>query len=91
MPGANGRRNKLWAVEGIGGATRMNAMLWNRDYAAWSELGLGDWTYAKMEPYFQGLKMPYAIQMQNSEVIEVIAFFHCAVPHTRVLPQQSWR
>ncbi|KAK8867602.1 alcohol oxidase [Apiospora arundinis] len=28
MPGANRRRNRLWAVEGIGGASCMNAMLW---------------------------------------------------------------
>ncbi|KID83939.1 choline dehydrogenase [Metarhizium guizhouense ARSEF 977] len=60
MPGANGRRSKLWAVEGIGGASRMNAMLWTRgypgDYAAWSELGLNDWTYDKMEPYFQRIE-----------------------------------
>lgn len=60
MPGANGRRNKLWAVEGIGGATRMNGMLWTRgypgDYAAWSEMGLNEWTYEKMEPYFQRIE-----------------------------------
>jgi choline dehydrogenase-like flavoprotein len=60
MPGANGRRNRLWAVEGIGGASRMNAMLWTRgypgDYAAWAELGLDEWTYEKMEPYFQRIE-----------------------------------
>ncbi|KAK8085893.1 choline dehydrogenase [Apiospora hydei] len=60
ITGANGRRNRLWAVEGIGGASRMNAMLWTRgypgDYAAWSELGLTDWNYEKLEPYFRRME-----------------------------------
>ncbi|KAK8043983.1 hypothetical protein PG993_004007 [Apiospora rasikravindrae] len=60
MPGANRRRNRLWAVEGIGGASRMNAMLWTRgypgDYAAWSELGLQEWSYEKLEPYFRKME-----------------------------------
>ncbi|KAK8010163.1 choline dehydrogenase [Apiospora arundinis] len=60
MPGANRRRNRLWAVEGIGGASRMNAMLWTRgypgDYAAWSEMGLHEWSYEKLEPYFTKLE-----------------------------------
>ncbi|OTB00281.1 putative GMC oxidoreductase [Hypoxylon sp. CI-4A] len=60
IPGANGRRNRLWAVEGIGGATRMNAMLWTRgfpgDYAAWTEMGLDEWGYDKIEPYFKKIE-----------------------------------
>ncbi|RDA87735.1 hypothetical protein CP532_1780 [Ophiocordyceps camponoti-leonardi (nom. inval.)] len=56
ISGANGRRNRLWAVEGMGGASRMNAMLWTRgfpcDYAGWSEMGLDDWSYEQLEPYF---------------------------------------
>jgi choline dehydrogenase-like flavoprotein len=60
MAGANGRRSRLWAVEGIGGASRMNGMLWTRgfpgDYAAWAELGLDDWTYEKLEPYFRKIE-----------------------------------
>ncbi|KAI0189432.1 putative GMC oxidoreductase [Astrocystis sublimbata] len=60
MSGANGRKNKLWAVEGIGGASRMNAMLWTRgypgDYAAWEQLGLDNWGYDKMEPYFRRIE-----------------------------------
>ncbi|OTB14104.1 hypothetical protein K445DRAFT_302665 [Daldinia sp. EC12] len=47
-------------VGGIGGATRMNGMLWTRgfpgDYAAWSEMGLGDWAYNKVEPYFRKIE-----------------------------------
>ncbi|KAK6953887.1 hypothetical protein Daesc_003849 [Daldinia eschscholtzii] len=69
LPGANRRRNRLWAVEGIGGATRMNGMLWTRgfpgDYATWSEMGLGDWAYNKVEPYFR--KMENAIAHPKSE------------------------
>ncbi|KAK8036633.1 choline dehydrogenase [Apiospora phragmitis] len=69
IPGANDRRNRLWAVEGIGGASRMNAMLWTRgypgDYAAWSELGLHDWSYEKLEPYFQ--KMENAVAHPSSK------------------------
>ncbi|OTA69259.1 GMC oxidoreductase [Hypoxylon sp. EC38] len=60
IPGANRRRNRLWGVEGIGGATRVNGMLWTRgfrgDYAAWSEMGLEDWSYEKVEPYFQKIE-----------------------------------
>ncbi|KAH9993900.1 putative GMC oxidoreductase [Xylariaceae sp. FL0662B] len=55
-------------IEGIGGSTRMNAMLWTRgfpgDYAAWSEMGLGDWSYQKVEPYFR--KIENAIAHPNS-------------------------
>ncbi|KAJ8128537.1 hypothetical protein O1611_g5096 [Lasiodiplodia mahajangana] len=69
IPGANGRRNRLWAVEGLGGATRMNGMLWTRgfpgDYAAWSEMGLEDWTYQKLEPYFR--RIENAIAHPNSK------------------------
>ncbi|KAK8054418.1 choline dehydrogenase [Apiospora saccharicola] len=61
IPGANHRRNRLWAVEGIGGASRMNAMLWTRgfpgDYAAWDkELGLKEWSYEELEPYFRKME-----------------------------------
>ncbi|KAI0391446.1 putative GMC oxidoreductase [Xylariaceae sp. FL0594] len=60
IPAANGRRNRLWAVEGLGGATRMNAMLWTwgfpGDYTAWSEMGLDDWRYEKLEPYFRRIE-----------------------------------
>ncbi|KAK7991222.1 hypothetical protein PG988_000016 [Apiospora saccharicola] len=61
IPGANHRRNRLWAVEGIGGASRMNAMLWTRgfpgDYAAWDkELGLKEWSYEELEPYFRRME-----------------------------------
>ncbi|KAI0024497.1 putative GMC oxidoreductase [Xylariomycetidae sp. FL0641] len=60
LAGANGRRNRLWAVEGIGGASRINAMLWTRgfpaDYKAWSDMGLNDWSYEKLEPYFRRIE-----------------------------------
>ncbi|PHH90437.1 hypothetical protein CDD83_3645 [Cordyceps sp. RAO-2017] len=60
MAGANGRRSRLWAVEGLGGASRVNGMLWTRgfpgDYAAWSEMGLDDWSYERLEPYFRRME-----------------------------------
>ena len=58
--GAHGRRNRLWAVNGIGGASRLNAMLWTRgspeDYTTWSNMGLKDWAWDKVEPYFRRLE-----------------------------------
>lgn len=61
IPEANGRKTRLWTVEGIGGASRMNAMLLTRgcpgDYARWSdELGLHDWGWTDVEPYFRNLE-----------------------------------
>ena len=58
--GANGRKNRLWAVNGIGGASRLNAMLWTRgspgNYTRWSDMGLTDWAWDKVEPYFKRLE-----------------------------------
>ncbi|KAF1950323.1 choline dehydrogenase [Byssothecium circinans] len=60
IDGAYGRSNRLWAVNGIGGASRLNAMLWTRgsagNYTAWSEMGLNDWAWEKVEPYFKRLE-----------------------------------
>lgn len=57
IPGAKGRKNRIWGVEGIGGGSRINAMLWTRgvpgDYAAWVEMGLNDWGWDQVEPYFR--------------------------------------
>jgi hypothetical protein len=58
--GANGRKNRLWAVNGIGGASRLNAMLWTRgcpgNYMTWSDMGLRDWAWDKVEPYLRRLE-----------------------------------
>ncbi|KAG8165119.1 hypothetical protein KVR01_005394 [Diaporthe batatas] len=61
IPEANGRRTRIWTSEGIGGATRINAMLMTRgcraDYVAWSnELGLSDWGWEQVEPYFRKIE-----------------------------------
>ncbi|KAH7113766.1 hypothetical protein B0J11DRAFT_445885 [Dendryphion nanum] len=60
ISGANGRKNQLWAVNGIGGGSRLNAMLWTRgspgDYKTWSDMGLDDWAWDKVEPYFKRLE-----------------------------------
>lgn len=58
--GANGRSNTLWAVNGVGGGSRLNAMLWTRgspgNYTNWSNIGLTDWAWDKVEPYFKRLE-----------------------------------
>lgn len=60
IAGAYGRRQQLWAVNGIGGATRLNGMIWTRgspeNYRAWGDLGLDDWTWDRVEPYFRKLE-----------------------------------
>ncbi|KAF2829894.1 choline dehydrogenase [Ophiobolus disseminans] len=58
--GAYGRSNRLWAVNGVGGGSRLNAMLWTRgwpgNYNTWSNMGLEDWAWDKVEPYFRRLE-----------------------------------
>jgi choline dehydrogenase-like flavoprotein len=49
------------SAEGIGGSTRINAMLWTRGvpggYEEWSTaLGLDEWAWEKVEPYFRRLE-----------------------------------
>lgn len=60
IPGASGRKNRLWGAEGIGGSSRLNAMLWTRgspaEYNSWSDMGLSDWKWEKVEPYFRKLE-----------------------------------
>ncbi|KAH9904750.1 hypothetical protein F4778DRAFT_770105 [Xylariomycetidae sp. FL2044] len=58
MPDANGRINRLWTAEGLGGASRINAMLLTRGvpagYNEWAEkYGLDEWTWDQVEPYFK--------------------------------------
>lgn len=54
----NGRRSRIITAEGIGGASRINAMLWTRGvpggYEEWAtEFGLDDWAWEKVEPFFR--------------------------------------
>jgi choline dehydrogenase-like flavoprotein len=70
IPEANGRRTRIWTSEGLGGATRINAMLMTRgcraDYIAWSkELGLSDWGWEQVEPYFR--KIENAVEYPESK------------------------
>ncbi|KAL0469282.1 hypothetical protein QR685DRAFT_572307 [Neurospora intermedia] len=58
IPAANGRRAALWTAEALGGATRLNALLWTRGgaggYSQWSEdYGLEDWSWDRVEPWFR--------------------------------------
>lgn len=57
----NGRKNQMISTEGIGGSTRINAMLWTRGvpggYEEWStELGLDEWAWKEVEPHFRRLE-----------------------------------
>ncbi|KAF3762951.1 alcohol oxidase [Cryphonectria parasitica EP155] len=57
-PQANGLKMKLWTAEGLGGASRINGMVMTRgapgDYNAWAqEMGLDDWSWEHVEPFFQ--------------------------------------
>lgn len=70
IPEANGRRTRIWTAEGMGGASRINAMLMTRgcraDYVGWSKgLGLTDWDWEQVEPYFR--KVENAIQYAGSK------------------------
>lgn len=70
IPEANGRRTRIWTAEGMGGASRINAMLMTRgcraDYVGWSkELGLTDWDWEQVEPYLR--KVENAIKCAESK------------------------
>lgn len=71
--GANERSNRLWAVNGIGGASRLNAMLWTRgspgNYTAWGDMGLTEWTWDKVEPYFKRIEnVTWLMDREQSEL-----------------------
>ncbi|KAI0470039.1 hypothetical protein GGR56DRAFT_660827 [Xylariaceae sp. FL0804] len=63
---AYGRRNRIWTAEGIGGASRINGMLWSRGvpggYNEWAEkFGLENWSWDKVEPYFRKIEDASAV------------------------------
>lgn len=65
----NGRKNQITTAEGIGGASRINAMLWTRGvpggYEEWAEsLGLDEWAWDKVELCFR--KMENALSHPDS-------------------------
>ncbi|KAH7305853.1 hypothetical protein B0I35DRAFT_443386 [Stachybotrys elegans] len=59
LPGAAaGRTNRYWTAEGLGGASRINAMLYTRGipacYDEWAtRFGLTDWAWPCVEPSFK--------------------------------------
>ncbi|KAI6450597.1 hypothetical protein MCOR22_001751 [Pyricularia oryzae] len=58
---AYGKRLRLWAAEGIGGSSRVNAMLHSRGspgaYVEWADgMGLSDWNWDKVQPYFNKME-----------------------------------
>ena len=50
------RRDLLFAGEVLGGASRINGMIYTRgsaaDYHAWESMGHGSWSFEKVLPYF---------------------------------------
>ncbi|ETS76742.1 hypothetical protein PFICI_12129 [Pestalotiopsis fici W106-1] len=61
IPNANGRINRMWTAEGLGGASRINAMLLTRGapggYNEWADkYGLKDWSWEHVEPYFEKIE-----------------------------------
>ncbi|KAJ9144191.1 Alcohol oxidase [Pleurostoma richardsiae] len=58
IPTCDEKRTHLWTAEGVGGATRINGMLLTRGvpggFNEWAgEMGLDDWSWEKVEPYFR--------------------------------------
>ncbi|KAH8586212.1 hypothetical protein B0O99DRAFT_558419 [Bisporella sp. PMI_857] len=56
MEYADERRGSVFVGEVLGGATRINSMLYTRgtaaDYDSWANMGHADWSYNKVLPYF---------------------------------------
>ncbi|KAH8666911.1 hypothetical protein BX600DRAFT_284163 [Xylariales sp. PMI_506] len=53
----DGRQTELWTGEALGGATRVNQMLYTRGvpgvYNEWAEMGHPGWSWDHVEPYFK--------------------------------------
>ena len=56
MTHCDNRRDLLFCGEALGGASRINGMVYTRgsvaDYDAWSSMGHPEWGYGKVLPYF---------------------------------------
>lgn len=64
IDGFHGRRARVWAAEGMGGASRVNAQLLTRGvpggYNEWADkFGLTEWSWGKVEPYFRRSENAY--------------------------------
>lgn len=59
-PGLDGRKIPVPRGKGLGGSSAINGTVYNRgsphDYDQWAELGLSDWTYASLLPYFRRIE-----------------------------------
>jgi choline dehydrogenase-like flavoprotein len=57
MKECNGRQTDIWTGEALGGASRVNQMLYTRGvpgmYNEWAEMGHPDWSWEKVEPFFK--------------------------------------
>ncbi|KAI1847580.1 hypothetical protein JX266_006432 [Neoarthrinium moseri] len=60
IDGCNGRQTDLWTGEALGGASRVNQMLYTRGipgmYNEWAEMGHEDWSWANVEPFFKRIE-----------------------------------
>lgn len=60
VAGCGGRRTDLWAGEVLGGASRINQMLYTRGtpamYDAWAEMGHPSWSWREVEPFFRRME-----------------------------------
>ncbi|KAF3769828.1 alcohol oxidase [Cryphonectria parasitica EP155] len=69
IPNANDYRARLWTARGLGGASRLNAMILTRgppaDYTSWADEGLDEWSWEHVEPYFR--KIENAVAHPNSK------------------------
>ena len=56
MRNCNDRRDLLFCGEALGGASRINGMVYTRgsvaDYDAWSSMGHPEWAYGNVFPFF---------------------------------------
>lgn len=56
----DGKKTQLWGAEALGGGSRINVMLVTRGlpggYNGWAEMGLTDWSWEKVEPYFRKME-----------------------------------
>ncbi|KMS52987.1 glucose-methanol-choline oxidoreductase [Sphingobium cupriresistens LL01] len=59
-PGLGGRKIPVPRGKGLGGSSAINGTIYNRgsphDYDQWRDLGLNDWDYASLLPYFRRIE-----------------------------------
>ncbi|KAI0133878.1 hypothetical protein BJ170DRAFT_607731 [Xylariales sp. AK1849] len=80
MEACNGRRTDLWTGEALGGASRVNQMLYTRGvpgmYDEWAEMGHPDWSWEKVEPFFKRVEdcvsHPHAQHLGHGGPVQIV-------------------